>query len=145
MARTLVIDTTSTDEFYSGDCNYAVIELAPGFLTQLKQRVELALAAFRADTSFYEMAFWCYAHAFIRTYDDMPEEGRYAEVAHRPNLPDSEIEIPFLYVRCNGPRERTPEVEIVFSGSPKDMSVVVESWPVPLSVFFPEEPCPSTT
>jgi hypothetical protein len=59
----------------------------------------------------------------------------------KPDLPESEVEIPFMYVRCNGPRDKPPEVEIVFSGSPKDTSVVVTSEPVPLSVFLPEYSC----
>lgn len=144
MAFTLLIDTTSTDEFYNGDCNYVVIELTKDFLEVLRKRVNLALHAFHQDPQFYEIAFWEYSHTFTGTVEfDMTSLDWY-ELLDNPNLPASEVEIPFLYVRCNGPRDKPPEVEIVFSGAPKDTSIVVTSNPVPLSVFFPEQPCLST-
>lgn len=54
----IVLDTHSTDPDFNGDCDYAVVRLAPELVEQVRRRVELARQAGRQDDDLYELYFW---------------------------------------------------------------------------------------
>ena len=57
-ATAIVIDTHSTNPDFNGDCDYAVVQLTPGLVDQVRRRVELARQAGRQDNDLYELYFW---------------------------------------------------------------------------------------
>ena len=50
--------TSSSNADYSGDCDYALVELTPGLIDQVRRRVELARQAGQQDNDLYEIYFW---------------------------------------------------------------------------------------
>jgi hypothetical protein len=55
---TIVLNTRSSDPDFNGDCDYAVVELKPALIDQIRRRVELARQASSQDNDLYEMYFW---------------------------------------------------------------------------------------
>lgn len=53
----LLISDSSHPEF-SGDCDYAVVDLNAGLLDQIRRRVKLAEQVFREDRDLFELYFW---------------------------------------------------------------------------------------
>ena len=58
MNSRIVLETSSTNPDYSGDCDYAVVELTPELVAQVRRRVELARQAGQQDNDLYEIYFW---------------------------------------------------------------------------------------
>ncbi|MGA2621464.1 MAG: hypothetical protein ABSF26_27895 [Thermoguttaceae bacterium] len=54
----IVLHTHSSNPDYNGDCDYAVVELTPALLEQIRRRVELAREVRRQDDDLYELYFW---------------------------------------------------------------------------------------
>ena len=55
---TIVLGTHSTNPEFNGDCDYAVVQLTPWVMDQIRQRVELARQAGHQDNDLYELYFW---------------------------------------------------------------------------------------
>ena len=54
----IVIGTHSTNPEFDGDCDYAVVQLTPELVDQIRRRVELVREAGRQDDDLYEIYFW---------------------------------------------------------------------------------------
>jgi hypothetical protein len=54
----IILSTSSTNPEYSGDCDYAVVELTPALVEQLRQRVDLARQVGQQYNDLYELRFW---------------------------------------------------------------------------------------
>jgi len=54
----IIFHTHSSDAQYNGDCDYAVVELTPVLVEQIRRRVELAREIHRKDDGLYELYFW---------------------------------------------------------------------------------------
>jgi len=54
----IIFHTHSSDPHYNGDCDYAVVELTPALVEQIRRRVELARQARSQDDDLYELYFW---------------------------------------------------------------------------------------
>ena len=58
MNNRIVLETGSSNPDYSGDCDYALVELTPELVNQVRRRVELAGQAGQQDNDLYEIYFW---------------------------------------------------------------------------------------
>ena len=54
----IILQTHSSDSEYNGDCDYAVVDLTPIVVQQIRQRAELARQARQRDDDLYELSFW---------------------------------------------------------------------------------------
>ena len=66
----IILTTHSSNEPYNGDCDYAVVELTPALIEQIRSRVALARNAGQEDSDLYELYFWgstseFYGHAIV--------------------------------------------------------------------------------
>jgi len=65
MNNRIVLETSSSNPDYSGDCDYALVELTPELVNQVRRRVELAGQAGQQDNDLYEIYFWGGTAAFF--------------------------------------------------------------------------------
>lgn len=54
----IILTTYSSDENFNGECDYAVVELTPELVAQVRRRVELARQAGLQDQDLWELYFW---------------------------------------------------------------------------------------
>lgn len=54
----LILMTHSSNSEYNADCDFAVVELTPALLDEIRARVELAHETRQKDASLYELHFW---------------------------------------------------------------------------------------
>jgi hypothetical protein len=54
----LILNAHSSDPHYNGDCDYAVVELTPALVKQVRSRVYLARQAAEQDSDLFELYFW---------------------------------------------------------------------------------------
>ncbi len=54
----LILNAHSSNEHYNGDCDYALVELTPALVEQIRSRVALAREAGQKDNNLYELYFW---------------------------------------------------------------------------------------
>lgn len=54
----LILNAHSSNADYSGDCDYAVVDLTPALAERIHSRVALAREARQHDSDLYEMFFW---------------------------------------------------------------------------------------
>lgn len=54
----IILDTTSSNPDYGGDCDCAVVDLTPALVDRIRRRVELARRVAEEDTDLYELYFW---------------------------------------------------------------------------------------
>jgi hypothetical protein len=54
----LILNVHSSDANYSGDCDYAIVELTPKRAELIRNRVALAREARQRDSDLYELYFW---------------------------------------------------------------------------------------
>ena len=55
----IILDTTSSNPDYYGDCDCAVVDLTPALVDQIRRRAELTQRAAGEDPDLYELYFWC--------------------------------------------------------------------------------------
>lgn len=55
---TIVLAVTSTNPEFDDKCDYAVVQLTPALVDQVRRRVELAREAGGQDDDLYELYFW---------------------------------------------------------------------------------------
>ncbi len=72
MARFLMRAHSSNPD-YSGDCDYAVIDVTPDLAARMAARHDALVAAKAADPDLYETTYWHYACKFFR-YSDAADE-----------------------------------------------------------------------
>ena len=54
----LILNAHSSNPHYSGDCDYAVVELTPALVKQIRSRVALARQAAKQNRDLWELHFW---------------------------------------------------------------------------------------
>ena len=54
----LILNAHSSDAHYSGDCDYAVVELTPALVERIRSRVAIARQAWQQDSDLWELYFW---------------------------------------------------------------------------------------
>jgi hypothetical protein len=54
----IILSTSSTNAEFNGDCDYAVVDLTPALMEQIRRRVELARQIGQQDNDLYELCFW---------------------------------------------------------------------------------------
>jgi hypothetical protein len=54
----IILDTHSSNPDFSGDCDYAVVDLTPALVEQIRRRVELAQQVQQQDGDLWELYFW---------------------------------------------------------------------------------------
>jgi len=62
----LVIDTSSTDENYNGDCDYALVPMPPGYVEDLLWYMGEVARMRRADECLYSIELWDATPAYFR-------------------------------------------------------------------------------
>ena len=62
----LVIDTSSTDENYNGDCDYALVPMTPDYVEDLLWYMGEVARMCRADESLYSIELWDATPAYFR-------------------------------------------------------------------------------
>jgi len=62
----LVIDTSSTDENYNGDCDYALVPMTPDYVEDLLWYKSEVARMHRADESLYSIELWDATPAYFR-------------------------------------------------------------------------------
>jgi hypothetical protein len=148
----IILHTHSSDAHYNGGCDYAVVELTPTLMEQIRQRVALARQARQQDDDLYELYFWggnaeFYNHRLIEACEKAVAaaiEGADADQAVRDWLADldcgehavlpSSVDLDALesertecnqqVVRCS-PAGRTLQFELAWTTIPKHSDVNV--------------------
>ena len=54
----IILNAHSSNEFYNGNCDYAVVELTSALAKQIHNRVALAREARQQDSDIWELYFW---------------------------------------------------------------------------------------
>jgi len=62
----LVIDTSSTDENYNGDCDYALVPMTPDYVEDLLWYMSEVARMSRAEESLYSIELWDATPAYFR-------------------------------------------------------------------------------
>ena len=65
----LVIDTSSTDENYNGDCDFGLIPMAASYVADLLWYMTEVARLHRADDSVYDIEFWDGTPSYFRFND----------------------------------------------------------------------------
>jgi len=157
----LILNAHSSNEFYNGDCDYAVVELTPALAEQIRSRVALARQAGQQDNNLYELYFWGSTADFFdcnildACQDAIATAGRrrrnkaarnwladfegreYAVVPAGVDFTAHEAqrtECDQMIVRCS-PSSHHPEFEIAWTTIPKHSDVYVTTCDLPLAVM----------
>lgn len=69
----LVIDTSSTDDNYNGDCDLALVPLTPEYVADLLWYMAEAARLHRADDSVYDLECWDATPSYFRFNDRLEE------------------------------------------------------------------------
>jgi len=155
MSIRIIFETSSSNPDYNADCDYAVVELTPGLVDEVRRRVALARQAGQQDDDLYELYFWGGTAVF---YDgglvDACQEAAatdeaaqdwlsglnqvgYALVPPAADLAKCEpqrTECEQVIVRCS-PSSRNPEFEIAWTAIPKHSDTYVTTRDLPLAVL----------
>jgi hypothetical protein len=160
----IILDTTSSDPHYNGDCDCAVVDLTPALVDQIQRRVELARRAAAEDADIYELYFWgsavdFYDHSLVEACEeavaagtDGQEEDKNAaayawssalEQTGHALLPHGvdlkrharqRTECLQTIIRC-APPSRSLEFEIAWTAIPKHTDVYVTTHDLSLTVM----------
>ncbi|MGO8750591.1 MAG: hypothetical protein ACLQNE_31975 [Thermoguttaceae bacterium] len=155
MPVTIVLGTHSTNPEFNGDCDYAVVQLTPWVMDQIRQRVELARQAGHQDNDLYELYFWggraeFYGCELVEACQEAVgadqaaqdwltglEQNGHALMPPTVNLATCEIqriECAQVIVRRN-PSSGNPQYEIAWTASPKHSDVYVTTGDLPVTVL----------
>ncbi len=58
MTTRIIFDASGSNPEFNGDCDYAVVDLTPTLVDQIRRRVDLARQAGQQDKDLYELYFW---------------------------------------------------------------------------------------
>jgi len=155
MSIKIILDTSSSDPDFNGDCDYAVVELTPELVDRIRRRMELARQAGRQDSDLLEMYFWDGAAEFYDTEavdacqeametDEAAQEwlkgletDGHALVPAGADLVASQpqrVECNQMIVRCS-PSSVNPEYEVAWTAIPKHSDVYVTTRDLPLAAL----------
>ena len=158
----IILNAHSSDENYNGDCDYAIVDLTPALVEQIRHRVALARQAGQQDNDLYELHFWgstaeFYDHDILDACQDAAaaaagglnpdqaasdwltdfEQREYAVVPEGVDFAAHEAqrtEFDQVIVRCS-PSAHRPEFEITWTASPKHSDVYVTTCELPLTAM----------
>jgi len=138
----LILETTSSDENYNGDCDYATVELTPNLAKLALRRIKALKQIHEQDDQIWEMYFWDDSSVFFEGHDELESftdaETGEACVFSR-NVPfhaAAEFKVPADHIQrteCNQMIVR--EEEIAWTAIPKHSSVYVTTMPIPLTLL----------
>jgi hypothetical protein len=151
----VVLGTHGTNPEFNGECDYAVVQLTPELVDQVRHRVELARQAGCQDDDLYELYFWGGTAEFYDTglLDACQEAVASDQAAHDwlmgleqnghalvPPAADLSACEPqrteydqMVLRRC--PPSREPRYEIAWTASPKHTDVYVTTRDLPLAAL----------
>jgi len=157
----LILNAHSSNEHYNGDCDYAIVELAPELTELIRSRVALARQAAKQDRDLYEIYFWgssaeFFDHAILDACQNAvaaaggadPEQAasdwlvdfelrEYAVVPDGVDLDAHEgqtTEYAQMIVQCSRYPRRT-EFSVFWTASPKYADLDVTTAELPLTVM----------
>jgi hypothetical protein len=158
----LIFNTHSSNEDYNGDCDYAIVDLTPALVEQIRRRTALAHQAGQQDNDLYELSFWgstaeFYDHDVLQACQDAAaaaahgpepdqaardwladfEQREYAVVPEGVDFTAHEAqrtEIDQMIVRYS-PSSHRREFEIAWTASPKHSDVYVTTTELPLTAM----------
>ena len=152
--RAIVLATHSTDAEFSGECDYAVVQLTPELAERVRRRAALAHQAGQQDESLCELYFW---DDMVEYYDaglleacqkaiasdeaarqwlNGLEQDGYAIVpaAALAACETQRVECQQMVLHCS-PLSPTPHYEIAWSAMPKHMEMTVTTGDLPLDAL----------
>ncbi len=137
----LVCSTYSTDENYSGDCNYALVDLTPELANYLLTKIKLFEQLYVVDDNLTELQYWNRNLVF---FANLPEEepdidDSFNEVSF--SIPDDQVEsleLERLHVDADG---------VYWSAVPNHCRMIVESRIIEVELLqrIANEPCQNLT
>jgi len=65
----LIMDTSSTDENYNGDCDYALVPMTPSYVADLLWYMDEVVRLHKADDSVYDLECWDSTPSYFRFND----------------------------------------------------------------------------
>jgi hypothetical protein len=158
----IILKTSSTNPECNGDCDYAVVELTPILVEQLRRRVDLAREVGQQDNDLYELRFWggtadFYDHELIEACQEAVaaaakdtdgnqaacdwlsglEEDGHALLPPTVDLGAHEsqrTECDQVAIQTS-PLSRSPQVEIVWTTIPKHTDIDVTTRNLPLAAL----------
>jgi hypothetical protein len=157
----IILNTSSTNPEFNGDCDYALADLTPALVEQIRQRAELARQIRERDDDLYEMYFWgstaeFYNHRLleacqeavatsggpgsdqaVQDWMDHLEQGGHALVPPGVNveaLEPERTECNQIIIRCS-PLGRNLEFEVAWITMPKHSDINVTTRDLPLSAM----------
>lgn len=138
----LILETTSSDENYNGDCDYATVELTPNLAKIALRRIKALKQIHQQDDQLWEMYFWDDSPIFFEGYDELEsltdaETGETCVFSRSmPFHAAAKFKVPadhFQRTECGQMIVR--EEEIAWTAIPKHSSVYVTTMPIPLSLL----------
>jgi len=69
----LVIDTSSSNEHYNGDCDFALVPLTADYMTQVLGYMNQVAAMHKADQSVYCLECWDYSASYFRSNEKLDQ------------------------------------------------------------------------
>jgi hypothetical protein len=146
----IIVSTSSTNPEFNGDCDYAVVELTPALVEQIRQRAMLAREIRQQDNDLYEMYFWgstaeFYSNRLLGACEEAVaqdwlnhlEQDGYALVPPGVNveaLESERTECDQIIIRCS-PSACNLEFEVAWTTMPKHSDVNVTTRDLPLSAI----------
>ena len=67
----LIIDTSSSNEDYNGDCDYALVPLSQDYVAELLGRMEIVGQLHRADKDVWSLESWDFGASYMRLNEKM--------------------------------------------------------------------------
>jgi hypothetical protein len=154
----IVLNTHSTNPEFNGDCDYAVVQLTPEVVAQVRRRVELARKAGQEDNDLCELYFWdgaadFYDNGLLEACQDAVAADKGDQAAqdwltgleqdgHALVPPAADLsacqpqrtECDQMVLGCS-PLSREPHYEIAWTASPKHSDVYVTTSDLPLAAL----------
>lgn len=143
----LLFTTCSSNEHSNGELDYAVVEMTPALLAEIRRRVELARQIQRQEDDLYELSFWggtgeFYDHRLLEACEEAVEAAHpdtvgewvtdfeqqgYAVLPAGVQLSQHEAQRTECdqIVLCCRPSLPEPTFELFWSASPKHMDITV--------------------
>lgn len=157
----ILLETTSTNPEFDGECDYAVVDMTPALVRQIRQRVRRARRIGRDDANLCELYFWCSTAQFfdstlleaceeasaaantanadqaVRDWlADLDNNGHMAlpEGVALASLTPQRVECSQLILRTHLYGKR-PEFELAWTASPRHTDVYVTTRELPLAAL----------
>jgi hypothetical protein len=136
----IVLGTVSSVADYNGECDFALVALTPDYGKQILSRMKAVLALADSDKSLHEAHYWDGHICFFKSpaeevFDELldPARDSYVVLDEVTQLPEGliqTVEYPQAAIHVRG-----GDAEITWRASLKNVSVYVESNPLPQSLI----------